>query len=112
MAAAHPRIALNGPHAPNTAETLCANPAPPQIIAVARADIAGCSMYHARIRLGHILTGWTGTGAKATETLELVRIEQLDQKALAAIRAKALQLEQSAFRRSKDVYAKSKAVTR
>ena len=62
--------------------------------------------------VGNIRTGWTGTGAKATETLELVRIEQLDQKALAAMRAKALQLEQSAFRRSKDVYAKSKAVTR
>jgi hypothetical protein len=62
--------------------------------------------------VGNIRTGWIGIGAKATETLELVRIEQLDPKALAAVRAKALQLEQSAFKHSKDVYAKSQpAVT-
>ena len=61
--------------------------------------------------VGNVRTGWTGTGAKTTETLELVRIEQLDAKALADARAKALQLEQSAFRHSKDVYAKSQALT-
>jgi hypothetical protein len=60
--------------------------------------------------VGNIRTGWIGIGAKATETLELVRIEQLDPKALAVVRAKALQLEQSAFKHSKDVYAKSQPV--
>jgi hypothetical protein len=61
--------------------------------------------------VGNVRTGWTGTGAKTTETLELVSIEQLDSKALADTRAKALKLEQSAFRHSKGVYAKSQALT-
>ena len=61
--------------------------------------------------VGNVRTGWIGTGAKTTETLELVRIEQLDAKAMASVRTKALQLEQSAYRRSKDVYAKTQAAT-
>jgi hypothetical protein len=61
--------------------------------------------------VGNVRTGWIGTGAKATENLELVKIQQLDAKALAAVGAKALQLEKSAFKRSKDVYAKSQATT-
>ena len=61
--------------------------------------------------VGNVRTGWTGTGAKTTETLELVGIEQLDAKALALVRTKALQLEQSAFRHSKDVYAKTQNAT-
>ena len=61
--------------------------------------------------VGNVRTGWTGTGAKTTETLELVGIEQLDAKALASVRTKALQLEQSAYRHSKDVYAKTQAAT-
>jgi len=61
--------------------------------------------------VGNVRTGWTGTGAKATETLELVSVEQLDSKALADTRAKALKLEQSAFRHNKGVYAKSQALT-
>jgi hypothetical protein len=40
--------------------------------------------------VGNVRTGWTGTGSESTETLELVRIEQLDPKALADVRAKAL----------------------
>jgi len=61
--------------------------------------------------VGNVRTGWIGTGAKTTETLELVRIEQLDTKAMASVRTKALQLEHSAYRRSKDVYAKTQAAT-
>ncbi len=58
--------------------------------------------------VGNVRTGWTGIGAKTTETLELVGIERLDAKALALVRTKALQLEQSAYRHSKDVYAKTR----
>ncbi len=61
--------------------------------------------------VGNVRTGWIGTGAKTTETLELVRIEQLDAKALQSVRTKALQLEQSAYRHSKDVFAKTQAAT-
>jgi hypothetical protein len=41
----------------------------------------------------------------------LVRLEQLDPRALAEVRTKALKLEQSAYRHSKDVYAKTQAAT-
>jgi hypothetical protein len=57
--------------------------------------------------VGNIRTGWIGTGAKVTETLELVRFEQLGPKALAETRVNALQLEKSAYRRSKDTYART-----
>jgi hypothetical protein len=60
--------------------------------------------------VGNIRTGWIGTGAKVTETLELVSIGQLDQKALAEVRAGALRLEHSAYRNSREVYAKTKPV--
>jgi hypothetical protein len=61
--------------------------------------------------VGNIRTGWIGTGAKATEELDLVKMEQLDAKALAEVRAKALKFEQSAYRHSKDVYAKTQAAS-
>jgi len=61
--------------------------------------------------VGNVRTGWTGTGSESTETLELVRIEKLDSKALAEVRTKALQLEQSAYKHSKDVYARTQAAT-
>jgi hypothetical protein len=54
--------------------------------------------------LGNIKVGWTGSEEKSKEVLELVRIEQLDAKALAEVRAKALALEKSAYKRSKAVY--------
>ena len=54
---------------------------------------------------GNVRTAWLETGAKVSETLELVRIAQVDPKTLAEVRTKALKLEGSAYRRSKDVYA-------
>jgi hypothetical protein len=60
--------------------------------------------YYAR-GVGNVRVGWRGTGEKTKETLELVRIEQLDARALAEVRAKALELERIAYQRSKTVYA-------
>lgn len=62
--------------------------------------------YYAR-GVGNVRVGWRGAGEKTKETLELVRVEQLDAAALAEARAKALQLEQSAYQRSKTVYART-----
>ena len=59
--------------------------------------------YYAR-GVGNVRVGWRGAGEKTKETLELVRVEQLDARALAAARAKALELERSAYQRSKAVY--------
>jgi hypothetical protein len=56
---------------------------------------------------GSVRTGWLGSGAETTETLELVKIEQLDRRALAEAGQKALQLERDAYRRSKDVYSRT-----
>jgi hypothetical protein len=53
---------------------------------------------------GNVRTAWLQTGAKVSETLELVRIAQVNPKTLAEVRTKALKLEDSAYRRSKDVY--------
>jgi len=55
--------------------------------------------------VGNVRVGWRGAGEKTKETLELVRVEQLDAAALAEARARALELEQSAYQRSKTVYA-------
>jgi hypothetical protein len=60
-------------------------------------------------RVGSVRTGWLGSGDQATETLELVRIEQLDGKALREVDQKALQLEKAAYRHSKDVYSRTSA---
>ena len=57
--------------------------------------------------VGNVRVGWRGGGDPTKETLELVRIEQLDEAALAEVRAKALELEQSAYQRSKTVYAQT-----
>lgn len=54
--------------------------------------------------VGNVRVGWRGAGEKTKETLELVRVEQLDARALAAVRAKALELERSAYQRSQAVY--------
>lgn len=62
--------------------------------------------YYAR-GVGNVRVGWRGEGEPTKETLELVKVERLDADALAEVRAKALELEQSAYRRSKDVYAKT-----
>jgi len=55
--------------------------------------------------LGNVRVGWRGAGEKTKETLELTRVERLDAAALAVVRAKALELERSAYARSSTVYA-------
>ena len=57
--------------------------------------------------VGNLRVGWRGGGDPTKETLELVKIEQLDEAALAEVRARALELEQSAYQRSKAVYAQT-----
>ncbi|MGH7526942.1 MAG: hypothetical protein ACREMX_09585 [Gemmatimonadales bacterium] len=60
--------------------------------------------YYAR-GVGNVRVGWRGAGEKTKETLELARIEQLDAKGLAEVRAKALEMEKGAYQRSTAVYA-------
>ncbi len=60
--------------------------------------------YYAR-GVGSVRVGWRGKGEKTKETLELVKVESLGPEALAQVRAKALELEKSAYKRSKNVYA-------
>jgi hypothetical protein len=60
--------------------------------------------YYAR-GVGNVRVGWRGAGEKTKETLELVRVEQLSAAALAEARTRALELERSAYQRSKTVYA-------
>ena len=60
--------------------------------------------YYAR-GVGNVRVGWAGAGDPTKETLELVKVEQLDAAALAEVRAGALELERSAYQRSKTVYA-------
>jgi hypothetical protein len=62
--------------------------------------------YYAR-GVGNVRVGWRGAGEKTKETLELVRVEQLDARGLAAVRVKALELERSAYQRSKAVYGQT-----
>ena len=57
--------------------------------------------------IGSVRTGFLGSDADVTETLELVRVEQIDRKTLREIDQKALQLEAAAYKRSKDVYSKT-----
>lgn len=62
--------------------------------------------YYAR-GVGNVRVGWRGAGEKTKETLELVRVEQLDARGLAAVRVKALELERGAYQRSKAVYGQT-----
>src|SRR6185295_16995387 len=55
--------------------------------------------------VGNVRVGWRGAGEKTKETLELTKIEKLDEKALSDVRASALTLEKSGYTHSKDVYA-------
>jgi hypothetical protein len=55
--------------------------------------------------VGNVRVGWRGAGEKTKETLELTEIVQLSPEAMAETRTKALELEQSAYENSKDVYA-------
>src|SRR5206468_11853416 len=67
--------------------------------------------YYAR-GVGNVRVGWKGAGEKTKETLELTRVEHLDATGLAAVRAKALELEKSAYRRSASVYGRTPAAVR
>lgn len=58
--------------------------------------------YYAR-GVGNVRVGWLGAD-KTKEALELVLVERMDDAAMSAVRDKALQLEQSAYKRSKAVY--------
>jgi hypothetical protein len=60
--------------------------------------------YYAR-GVGNVRVGWRGAGEKTKETLELVKVVQLDPKALTEARAEALKLEKRAYKISKKVYA-------
>lgn len=57
--------------------------------------------------VGNFRVGWRGEDA-TKETLELVKLTKLDEAGLAEVRAKALELEQSAYKNSKEVYAPTK----
>lgn len=61
--------------------------------------------------VGNVRVGWRGGGEKTKETLELVKIEQLNPVRLAEVRAEALKLEESAYVNSEDVYGKTKPAT-
>ena len=54
--------------------------------------------------VGNVRVGWGGTMEKTKEVLELVKIEQLSPKELAAVREKAMALEKSAYKVSPKVY--------
>jgi hypothetical protein len=71
----------------------------------ARSEIYAEQLKYYAQGVGNVRVGWAGKGEKTRETLELVKVEQLDPKALAEIDAKALKLERSAYKRSKNVYA-------
>ncbi len=60
--------------------------------------------YYAR-GVGNVRVGWRGSGEKTKETLELVKFQRLDSKAIAEVRSKALALEKSAYKNSRNVYA-------
>lgn len=62
--------------------------------------------------VGNVRVGWGGTKEKTKETLELVKIEQLNPKDLAEVREKALALEKSAYKRSPKVYGLTKPMER
>jgi len=55
--------------------------------------------------VGNVRVGWRGAGEKTKETLELTKVETLDAKAMAEVRASALKMEKDAYQRSKNVYA-------
>lgn len=55
--------------------------------------------------VGNVYVGWRGAGEKTKEILELTKVEQLDAKAMAVVRAEALKMEKHAYEVSKNVYA-------
>jgi len=73
----------------------------------AEAAVDAHQLKHFARNVGNVYVGWRGAGEKTKEVLELVKVEQLDARALAAARAKALELEASAYKNSPDVYGKT-----
>ncbi len=59
--------------------------------------------------VGNVRVGWRGADA-TRETLELVEVVQLSPEELAAVRPRALELEQRAYKTSKEVYAQTQPV--
>jgi hypothetical protein len=57
--------------------------------------------------IGYVRLGTGGKKAHAKEVLELIKVEQLGAREIAAIREKAMNLEKSAYKLSKAVYARS-----
>jgi hypothetical protein len=57
--------------------------------------------------VGNVRVGWKGEGEKTQEVLELVDIIKLGAENLDEIREAALELEKSAYERSKNVYGKT-----
>jgi hypothetical protein len=76
----------------------------------ARSEVDAVQLKYYAPGIGNVRVGWTGKGEKTRETLELVKVEQLDPETLAEIDAKALKLEENAFRRSKRVYALTRPI--
>ena len=57
--------------------------------------------------VGNVKVGWRGAGEKTRETLDLTKVERLDAKGMAEVRAGALKMEKSAYTRSKNVYGRT-----
>jgi hypothetical protein len=57
--------------------------------------------------VGNVKVDFRGAGEKTKETLELTKVEKLDAKGMAEVRAAAMKMEQSGNSRSKTVYART-----
>jgi hypothetical protein len=73
--------------------------------------VGGAQLKYYAAGVGNIKVGWIGSAEKSKDILELTRVEQLDASQMAAVRAKALALERSAYRRSKNVYGRTTPAT-
>jgi hypothetical protein len=76
------------------------------------AEVSGAEPHAQQLKyfardVGNVRIGWRGKGEKTKETLELVKLETLAPAALAEVRAKALELEKSAYARSKNMYGRT-----
>jgi hypothetical protein len=61
--------------------------------------------------VGNVQVGWTGDKRLTQETLELVKLEQVDDKTLAEVREKALALEKSAYKHGGKAYDRTSPAT-
>jgi hypothetical protein len=57
--------------------------------------------------VGVVRVGWRGAKDEAKELLELVRVTRLGPSQMAKARAEAMELEQRAYTRSKDVWGRT-----